>query len=323
MKSIWVNLTNVANWGDIPIGNKGKNLAELSSIGIRTPLGFALSSDLGTRHIQSVRPKIEKLFQNETCCKELSRKVRKVINQAPLNSSDLNSLQLALLEIMPDVKYFAVRSSGSPVIAGEPVAEDGEMNSLAGQFESLLMVPQSLLGDAVKYCISSLFNERSLLQYDALNDPSYIDSSMCVIIQEMCVAESSGVVMTLDPLEKEPYFGMEAIYGACEGAVSGAVQGDMFLINRNTGQVVEREIGTKFQEFGHMPMTEVGIENHFINPVLGSSQMKYALSDEKVAELFEICMKAEAHFGKPQDIEFVVSQGEIIITQSRPITTLS
>ncbi|HWR56299.1 MAG TPA: PEP/pyruvate-binding domain-containing protein, partial [Negativicutes bacterium] len=47
-----------------------------------------------------------------------------------------------------------------------------------------------------------------------------------------------------------------------------------------------------------------------------------ALSEEKAIELARMGRKIEGHFGNPQDIEWCLSDNEIFVLQSRPITTL-
>ena len=53
-----------------------------------------------------------------------------------------------------------------------------------------------------------------------------------------------------------------------------------------------------------------------------SKQEKQKLSDYKILELAEICLRIEKHFKKPQDIEWCLKNGHLYFVQSRPITTL-
>ncbi|MFH1471058.1 MAG: phosphoenolpyruvate synthase, partial [Candidatus Micrarchaeota archaeon] len=46
------------------------------------------------------------------------------------------------------------------------------------------------------------------------------------------------------------------------------------------------------------------------------------LTDEEIIELAKLGIKVEEHYGKPQDMEWAYSEGELYIVQSRPITTL-
>jgi pyruvate,water dikinase len=55
-----------------------------------------------------------------------------------------------------------------------------------------------------------------------------------------------------------------------------------------------------------------------VNP---AQQAEFATSDAMLTKLFQLGMSIEKHFGCPQDIELVISKGNIIVTQTRPITT--
>ena len=46
------------------------------------------------------------------------------------------------------------------------------------------------------------------------------------------------------------------------------------------------------------------------------------LSGKQIIELSKLMGKIEQHYGFPCDIEWALENGEIFITQSRPITTL-
>ena len=47
------------------------------------------------------------------------------------------------------------------------------------------------------------------------------------------------------------------------------------------------------------------------------------LIHQQIIELSKLIIKIESHYGFPVDVEWAMEKGEIFITQSRPITTLS
>ncbi len=142
-----------------------------------------------------------------------------------------------------------------------------------------------------------------------------------MLIQEMCPAELSAVVMTRDPVEGDNYFGMEVTYGACEAIVSGEVQGDFYLLNRATGDILSAQNGTKNFSIRYEPFMDWKVDNKVKLPVPEENRKKFAASQRLIASIYDLGMLVERHFRTPQDIELVVSRGEIIVTQSRPITT--
>lgn len=230
-------------------------------------------------------------------------------------------IQAALEKHISGATFFAVRSAGAPVVNHKEIAEDSRGISLAGQYESFLLVPARHVPLAVLHCYASLFAERSLRRFKVMEDAGYLWSCMSVLIQEMCPAELSSVVMTEDPVEGKNRFGMEITYGACEAIVSGEVQGDLYLLNKATGAIINAEVGTKNSRIGYEPFTNWETGNKIKLPVPEHERKQFAASQRLVSSIYDLGMLVEHHFGVPQDIELVVSQGEIVVTQSRPITT--
>lgn len=85
---------------------------------------------------------------------------------------------------------------------------------------------------------------------------------------------------------------MDAVAGLGDDLVSGLVNADAYAVRAD--EVVDR---TQRQE----------------TPVL---------SDTHLVELVGLGRRLEAHFGRPQDIEWCLADGVFHIVQSRPITTL-
>ena len=113
---------------------------------------------------------------------------------------------------------------------------------------------------------------------------------MAVVVQEMVDADSAGVMFTVDPIRKK-YILIEAAHGLGEKVVSGSVTPSSFMLDRDSLEIVEKNI-------------------------------EYEIDEEVVKEIGKIGLKIEEHYKHPQDIEFAVKGKEIFILQSRAITTL-
>ena len=85
--------------------------------------------------------------------------------------------------------------------------------------------------------------------------------------------------------------------------------------------MLSAEIGTKNFRIRYDPLTDLRVDNKVKLPVPEQERKKFAVSQKFIASVYNLGMFAEHHFKTPQDIELVISRGEIIITQSRPITT--
>jgi len=93
------------------------------------------------------------------------------------------------------------------------------------------------------------------------------------------------------------------------------------LLNRATGDILSSETGTKNFRIRYEPFTDWKVDNKVKLPVPEQERKKFAASQKLIASIYDLGMLVERHFRTPQDIELVVSRGEIIVTQSRSITT--
>lgn len=301
------------------LGNKVKNLAVLEQARVRVPRGFGLSYDAYSAHVEPLLSAMDQALRQATDYPELARKLHEIIVSKPL--AQAKEVQAALKQHMSGAPYFAVRSSGAPVVDGEEIAEDSASVSLAGQYESFLLVPAFNVPNAILWCFASLFSERCLRQFKVLEGgEAYLGSRMSVLVQEMHIADFSAVVMTRDPVEGGDNFGIEFTHGPCEAIVSGEVHGDFYLLSRESGAILQQELGTKKTRVVYEPLIDLEVPNKRSQALPPELSAQYAGSDKLIQQIYELGMFIERHFGAPQDIELVVVGGEIIVTQTRPIT---
>src|SRR5205823_8708451 len=97
--------------------------------------------------------------------------------------------------------------------------------------------------------------------------------------------------------------------------VSGLVNADVYKVR--DGQVVAKTIGTK--RLAILASPAGGTQQQAIEP---ERQDEPALTDAQVVRLAQLGRRIEAHFGRPQDIEWCLVDHDFQIVQSRPITTL-
>jgi len=98
--------------------------------------------------------------------------------------------------------------------------------------------------------------------------------------------------------------------------VSGAVNPDHFVVDPAAGRVVERRQGDK-------KIAVLAVPGGGTHTVAAADHAGFCLTDRQAADLARLGLKAEQHFGAPQDLEWAISRGGALwLTQSRPITTL-
>jgi phosphoenolpyruvate synthase/pyruvate phosphate dikinase len=108
---------------------------------------------------------------------------------------------------------------------------------------------------------------------------------------------------------------VEASFGLGEALVSGLVNADVYKVR--DGDVVARTVGTK--QLAILASPAGGTREQAIEP---ERRQQPALTDAQVVRLARLGRRIEAHFGRPQDIEWCLVDGDFQIVQSRPITTL-
>ncbi len=312
-------------------GGKGSNLAEIYNLGIPVPPGFVVTAQAYDYLIQHARinDKIKALLQKinyEDTKKldEITKKIREMIVAAKIPEemkedildayealSAEKSKEMAaenLLEKPEEEISVAVRSSAT--------TEDLAEASFAGQQESFLNVKgEEQLLTSIKKCFASLFTPRATY-YRNKKGFAHEKASLAVVVQKMIDSDKSGVIFTKDPSQKRDDIIIEAVFGLGEGIVSGQITPDRYIVSKKM-EIVEKEI--KEKKIAIVKNPKGGQEKIKLKPEISKKQV---LKEHEITRLATIALKLEAHYSKPQDIEFAVEDDEIYIVQTRPITTL-
>jgi pyruvate,water dikinase len=253
-------------------GGKGASLAAMTAAGLPVPAGFLIPAQALADAVDGAK------------LRELAR------------VQDWKRAQALVRDAEPPREAIAEayeRLGGGPVaVRSSACAEDSETASFAGQQETYLHVEgaEEIYARVVE-CWASFFTERALF-YRARKG-SLDDLAMAVVVQRMVEPEKSGVLFTVDPVQRRrDRMVAEAVRGLGEQVVSGAVTPDHYILDR--AGAVKRE---QLQNGG-------------------------VLTAEELARLAALGRGLEERFGGPQDIEWAIAGGEIYLLQSRPVTTL-
>ncbi|CAM5599894.1 rifamycin-inactivating phosphotransferase [Streptomyces purpurascens] len=297
------------------VGGKGAHLGRLSRIeGIRVPAGFCVTTD-AFRQIMAEEPSVDdRLDQlarvnpdDRDAIRTLSAEIRRTIEGIAIPVELAAAITRALAQLGEQDAY-AVRSSAT--------AEDLPTASFAGQQDTYLNVvgPTAIL-QHISRCWASLFTERAVT-YRQRNGIDHRTVHMAVVVQRMVFPHASGILFTADPVTgNRKVATVDAGFGLGEALVSGLVNPDVFKVR--DGEVVARTIAAK--ERAVQALSAGGTQEVAID---AQRQEQPALSDEQVVRLVRLGRRIEAHFGRPQDIEWCLVDDDFRIVQSRPITTL-
>jgi rifampicin phosphotransferase len=297
------------------VGGKGAHLGELSRIeGIRVPAGFCVTTDAFQRimaEAPSIDDRLDRLSRLNPDDREAIRAISAEIRGALEGIAIPDDLAAAItrpLARIDEQAAYAVRSSAT--------AEDLPTASFAGQQDTYLnVVGPAAIVQHVSRCWASLFTERAVT-YRLRNSFDHREVHMAVVVQQMVFPQAAGVLFTADPLtSNRKVASVEASFGLGEALVRGLVNADIYKVQ--DGEVVAKAVATKQLAIHASPAG--GTQERAIEP---ARQEQPALTDAQVVRLALLGRRIEAHFGRPQDIEWCLVDDGFQIVQSRPITTL-
>jgi pyruvate,water dikinase len=253
-------------------GGKGASLAAMTTAGLPVPPGFVVAAHVLERSVDGAR-----------------------LRELALAEAHGEAHALVLAAGPPRAALGAAyeRLGGGPVaVRSSATAEDSEAASFAGQQETYLHVEGADdVAARVVDCWASFFTERALF-YRARKG-SLDDLGMAVVVQKMVEPEKSGVVFTVDPVQRRrDQMIVEAVFGIGEQVVSGEITPDHYVVTR-AGE----------EKKSHQPNGGV-------------------LEPGELRLLAELGQSLEERFGAPQDIEWAIRGGKVYLLQSRPVTTL-
>jgi pyruvate,water dikinase len=297
------------------VGGKGAHLGGLSRIeGIRVPVGFCVTTDAFRRMMAEAPSMADRLDQlsrlspdDREAIRTLSAEIRQTIEGTAIPGGLAAAITRGLAQLGEQAAY-AVRSSAT--------AEDLPTASFAGQHDTYLNVvgPAAIL-QHVRRCWASLFTERAVT-YRQRNGIDHRTVQMAVVVQQMVFPQAAGILFTADPVTgNRKVATVDAGFGPGEALVSGLVNPDVFKVS--DGEVVARAVAAKPRAVHALPAG--GTREVAIDP---ERREQPALTDAQVVRLVQLGRRIEAHFGRPQDIEWCLVDDDFQIVQSRPITAL-
>jgi rifampicin phosphotransferase len=303
------------------VGGKGAHLGGLSRIdGIRVPPGFCVTTDAFAR-IMAEAPSIDDQLSrlnpdDREAVRTLSAEIRRTIEGIAIPGDLAAAITRALAQLGEQAAYAVLGEQAAYAVRSSATAEDLPTASFAGQQDTYLNVvgPAAIL-QHVSRCWASLFTERAVT-YRLRNGFDHRKVHMAVVVQQMVFPDAAGILFTADPVTgNRKVTSVEASFGLGEALVSGLVNPDVFKVR--DGEVVAKAIAAKQRAVHASPAG--GTQEQAIDP---QRQEQPALTDAQVVRLARLGRRIEAHFGRPQDIEWCLVDDGFQIVQSRPITTL-
>jgi pyruvate,water dikinase len=299
------------------VGGKASSLGELVRAGAKVPPFFALSSEAYSDFIDynSIRPLIDRIGKARGLEEVL--RLAEEIRSSMLSGSFPQRLERELLSVFSELRS----RWGSVAVRSSATREDASAASFAGQFETYLGVRgDDELLQSVMGCYASLYNDRAVTYRYRMGLPQD-DVQMAIVVQGLVKARSAGVIFTVNPVNGDPsVIAIESSWGLGEAVVKGEVIPDRYLINKVTLEVLRFDVSPS-KHVRYVPLDD----GRVIRVETYERSGELSLEREEALELAKMGRSLEAHFGQPQDVEWVVGagsggEGDVFVVQSRPVT---
>ena len=204
------------------VGGKAASLMKLYSNGLvcsttssAVPDGFALS-------VAFFQPWIDKITESEEW---KAAEPKLMSEEAPSICAKLKEFAKSLP--LSDAQLVVVKKLGKAINSWESALaavrsstpeEDGEKNSYAGVFETVLGVTSETVEAAIRECFASAFDYR-VFSYAGAHTPSF-----AAVVMEMVDSHKAGVAFTANPLNSDrDEIMIDSSWGLGESVVDGSV----------------------------------------------------------------------------------------------------
>lgn len=319
------------------VGGKAANLGEMFKANLPVPPGFAITTEAYELLIKenNLKSKIDEILNgiepdNTKSLRDASAHIENMIINSKMPEPVMKSIQESYesLSVGEEVKTVggaaldfvrAGRDQTFVAVRSSATAEDLADASFAGQMKTLVNVSGiNNVYDAVKSCWASLFTPRAIFYRKEKNIE--VTPRMGVIVQRMVDPEKSGVMFTSHPVTNDrSKVVIEASWGLGESVVSGRVTPDEYVLEKETGEVLEKKINKKLTLRRRDQATGKTVEERVSLDKVSAD----TLSQQEIKKLWDLARRVEDHYnGQPQDIEWCEERNRISLVQTRPVTTM-
>jgi pyruvate,water dikinase len=295
------------------VGGKALALAALAGAGFRVPAFLCLTAD-------AYRAFVDGSGLRERILLELHRKDFKEMRWEEIWDCATRIRNLFLRKPWPASLEAVLRRELQERFGERPVVirssapeEDAAGSSFAGLHESYVNVrgtPAVL--EHIRKVWASLWSDAALLYRQELG----LDagrSAMAVVVQELAEGDVSGVCFSQSPTEPSQAV-VEGVYGLNQALVDGDVQPDRWILDRDFGRILAHAPAPRTRK-----LTAAGQGIEFAE-LPDDLRGRAPLGAEEVLAVYELALRAERHFGRPQDLEWTLCGGSLHLLQSRPVT---
>jgi len=298
------------------VGGKAANLAGAIALGVRVPAGFVVTRNV-LKHVLEVtglmapiKDYLEKDWGHRNDQWQHYERLRAMVLAAPIPEDVRTEVESFAEKLLASASAgLAVRSSG--------IHEDTVTASFAGVFKSFVGIATfEALWESIRLCWCSAWTPQ-VVSYARRKGLEITPDQMAVLVQEVVPADSAGVIFTADPLTGNPWcFVLNSTWGLAQAIVDGASPADRFVLEWDSGDILERYIAEK-------PTALISDRTGIKEVALPDDKSRTAsLSDATIARIGQLALRLDRAFDRRVDIEWAVRGDVLYLVQVRPIVAL-
>lgn len=307
-------LSEIDRYAEPEVGGKAAALGEIKNkLQLPVPDGFVITAEAyrqfcGIPLWREIRDAARSLDLNDhRVLEEVSGKLTALVRELPIP----RAVEVALTERAQTLRT----SSAGLAVRSSAIGEGGE-RTFAGQFLSVLNVPQDEIVNAYRAVVASRFSAKALFYRLSAGLPD-VECPMAVLCLRVLRAQAAGVLYTRDPRNpKSEVLWITAAGGLGVDVASGRAPADLTVLSRKRGHpILEQSIAHKEEQI--VLRSGGGILRQ---PARPGEADRPSLSPQQLYLLSEWAVRLEDHFGCPQDVEWAIDEnGKLWVVQSRPL----
>jgi pyruvate,water dikinase len=152
----------------------------------------------------------------------------------------------------------------------------------------------------------------------AASGVSPLAAIQAVLVQEMVATRTAGVLVTREPAGRPDMLLINAAWGLGEGISQGDVPGDLYWVQRSTGELIRVEPG----EVSTRIMLDPDGTGTLEVPLDSGQAGRPTLTTDDIDRLAELARVLETATGRAQDVEFgLADDGTLVVFQVRRVAT--
>jgi len=292
------------------VGGKAHSLIRMVEMNLPVPPGFVLPVEFFSDWFGSIKATSEWQAFLEADVNSKLRSSCEALKKEAMKLSFSQEQRAAVVEALAHFNHegglFAVRSS-SP-------EEDLDGSSFAGGYETILGVRKDGIEEAVKRAFASCLDQRVAV-YKKQHNFDFRAPKIAVAVQTQIASDVAGVGFSLNPVSNSyDEAVINANWGLGETVVAGIATPDTFIVDKSKKQILQKQLGGKETSIWLLP--DGGTEER-----VDDRSGDFSLTDGQIVALTDLIVKVEESYGRPMDIEWAFSAGEMFLLQARPITT--